>query len=268
MSSEKKGSERLDQDVVKRLNEAITAGSDQLFSVLQDPVADVVKTALRNPLLQEAHLLALLGRRDLHEDVLRSIGNTKIAKESHAVKMAIAHHPATPASQLSEIFPHLYLFDLVTLCTLPGITHDQKIAAERSIIQRLPVTPLGNKITLAHRATAAVVEQLLMEADPRVLSACLDNPRLKEGAVFKFLRSSVSTAESISLIARHPRWKNMPNLRLAILTNPRTPLVWFTNWLHTFKTSEVRNIYNSQRLSQMQRREVLSELERRGDRRR
>jgi hypothetical protein len=97
------------------------------------------------------------------------------------------------------------------------------------------------------------------------MTACLDNSHLKEGTVFQFLRSSNSTPETISMIARHARWKNMPSLKHAILTNPKTPLIWFTQWLETLKSSEIRNIYNSQRLSQVQRREVLAELKRRGN---
>lgn len=254
----------LDSLTAACIQDALKADTAQLFQLMQDSNADLLKTAIRNPGINEAHLLALLERRDLDEELLRSTGNTKAAKESHAVKLAIAAHHCTSSVQLAEILPHLYLFDLVALCTLPGVSHDQKIAAERAIIHRLPATPLGNKVTLAHRATSSVVEQLLREADSRLMPACLDNPHLKEGAVFQFLRSAASTPETISMIARHTRWHNIPNLRLAILTNPRTPLVWFTHWMHSMKTPEIRNIFNSQRLSQMQRREVLVELERRG----
>lgn len=264
MHSETKKTSGLDSEVVNRLQNALTAGSDELFSVLQDPATDVLKAAIRNPGIKESHVLALLKRRDLEQELLRSIGKSRIIRESREVKIAVAHHPATSAAQLAEILPHLYLFDLLAICTLPGGSHDQKIAAERAIIQRLPITPLGNKITLAHRATSAVVEQLLREGDSRLLSACLDNSHLKEGAVFQFLRSATSIPETISMIARHPRWHNLPNLKMAILTNPRTPLVWFAQWLHGLKTPEIRTIFTSQRLSQMQRREVQSELERRG----
>jgi hypothetical protein len=263
MLNEDKNSLGLDRDVVGRLKDAMKSGPEELLAFLQDPVADVVKAAIRNPLLKESHVLTLLKRRDLPEDILRAIWNSRIARENHPVKVAIAHHPGTPAAQLSEVLPFLYLFDLVTLCVLPGIAHDQKIAAERAIIRRLPATPLGNKITLAHRATAAVVEHLLKESDSRVMMACLDNSQLKEGMIFQFLRSSDSTPEAISMIARHPRWKNIPSLKYAILTNPKTPLIWFTQWLTALKSAEIRNIYNSQRLNQMQRREVLAELKRR-----
>lgn len=264
MSNENSESSGLDSAIARRLEKALNADSDELFAVLQDPSPDVLKAAIRNPLIKEAHLLAVLKRRDLNAEVLKAVANSKVLRESHTAKRAIASHPSTTAAQLSELIPHLYLFDLAVISTLPGGSQDQKMAAERAIIQRLPSTPVGNKITLAHKATSGLAEHLMREADPRIMSACLDNPHLKEGTIFQFLRSAAANSESISMIARHPRWGSRPSLRLAILTNPRTPLVWFTQWLHGLNSHDVRNIYSSQRLSQMQRREVLAELERRG----
>ena len=76
--------------------------------------------------------------------------------DSHGLKLAMVRHPNTSGPLLAAILPHLYLFELLNVCYLPGVTPDQKLAAERAIIQRIPVTPLGNKLTLARRATTAV----------------------------------------------------------------------------------------------------------------
>lgn len=257
------GTEGLDRDLAQRLKRALTVGHEELYAVLKDPEMDVLRAALRNPALTETHLHTLLKRRELSEGLLKAICNSRFAKDSHSIRLALAHHPAMPAQQLIEILPHLYLFELVTISTLAGVVPDQKVAVERAIIQRLPTTPLGNKITLAHRGSAPVVENLLMEGDPRLMTACLENPLLKEGAVFKFLRSATASAEAISMIARHPRWQNRPNLKLAILNNPRTPLVWFTHWLPTLHRGDLRNLVDSQRLSQQQRHEVKAEITRR-----
>ena len=167
---------------------------------------------------------------------------------------------AKPAHQLLAILPHLYLFELLNFCYVPGITPDQKLAAERNIIQRLPLTPLGNKLTLARRATTVVLEALLKEGDPRVVEACLANPRLKEGAVFQFLRSAAAKADTISLVARNPRWQNRPNLREAILTNPRTPMVWFTLWLPIMGRGELKRLIASSRLNPQQKKAVEERL--------
>lgn len=263
IGTERKG---LDQQSAQRLASALSAGYDELFTFVQDRSPDLLKVSLKNPSLAEPHLLALLKRRDIPEELIRAVCVSSVARESHRVKVAIANHAATPAAQLSEILPHLHLFELAALCGRPGVTPDQKAAAERAIIQRLPAAPLGNKMTLAHSGTSAVVDHLLKEGDSRLISSCLDNPRLKEGAVFQFLRSAAASAESISMIARHPRWQNRPNIRQAILSNPKTPMVWFASWLQAMHNAELRRLFESQRLGQMQRREVLAELARRGER--
>jgi hypothetical protein len=140
------------------------------------------------------------------------------------------------------------------------MTADQKLAAERAIILRLPTTPLGNRLTLARRATATLLEALLKEGDSRVVEVCLTNPRLKEGVLYQFLRGGAATAETISMVARNPRWQGRPNIREAILTNPRTPLVWFHLWLPAMKGPDLRRLMDSPRLSPLQRKAVAARL--------
>lgn len=253
----------LDINSAKLLHKALTAVGDELLGFLQQAPADLLQAALKNPALGESHLLLLLKRQDLGEELLKGICRLPIAESSHTLKLAIAHHPGTPAPQLLAILPHLYLFELLNFCYIPGITPDQKLAAERSIIQRLPVTPLGNKLTLARRATQTVLEALLKEGDPRVVEICLSNPRLKEGAVYQFLRSAAAKAETISMVARTPRWQSRPNLREAILTNPRTPMIWFTLWLPAMGGAELRRLVSSSRLTPQQKKAVEERLKNR-----
>lgn len=252
----------LDHDVAKQLHTALTASGEALLALLQQCPAEVVTTALKNPALHENHLLAVLQRRDLGEETLRSIGKSALAAASHRVKYALACHGATPAHQLAVILPQLFLFELLNICYLPQVSPDNRLAAERVIIQRLPVTPLGNRMTLARRATPVILEAILKDGDSRLVEICLTNPRLKEGAVFQFLRSSTASAETISQVARHSRWKNRPNIREAVLTNPRTPLVWFHLWLPTMKLTEIRKLLTSNRLSAPQRKLVEERLKR------
>lgn len=250
----------IDQVTATLLHTALTGSGDVLLTLLQNSAHEIVKASLKNPALTENHLFAVLQRKDLSEEIVKSISRSAVAESSHRIKYAIASHPATPAHQLSIILPQLYLFELLNICYLPHVTPDQKLAAERVIIQRLPLTPLGNRLTLARRATHGILEVLLKEADPRLLEICLANPHLKEGTVFQFLRSGKAGAESISLVARHPRWQNLPNIREAILTHPQTPLVWFTLWLPKMKIPEIKKLLSSNRLNSAQRKVVEERL--------
>lgn len=259
-------SANLDQNLSRRLHRALTAGTEELYLVMEDRSMEVLQTALKNPLLNEEHLLALLKRRDLTGDFLTTVYRDDRAAASHRLKVALVHTPQTPGAVVLALLPHLYLFELLAVCFLPGASPDQRLAAERAIIQRLPTTPLGNKLTLARRATAAVVEVILKEGDSRLIEACLDNPRLREAAVFQFLGSASATAETISMVARHSRWKGRPNLLLALLKNPKTPAVWFNLHLSRLSVADINGLLASRRLNPSQKRLVTEELKRRGRR--
>ncbi|HTP67038.1 MAG TPA: hypothetical protein VMJ66_16715 [Geobacteraceae bacterium] len=254
----------LDPLLSRRLHQALTAGKDEIFQTVTDPSMEVLHAALKNPLIDDNHLLVLLKRRDLSGELLSSIYKLSLAAESHELKIAMAHNPATPAHVTLALLPHLYLFELVDICYLPDATPDLKVAAERAIIQRLSVTPLGNKITLVRRGTSALVEALIKEGDQRMMEACLANPHLKEAAIFQFLNGPNATPDGISAVARHPRWKGRINLQLAILKNPKTPSVWYTLFLPHLGVGDLKGVIASKRITQAQKKIVQEELRRRG----
>ncbi|HEY6006754.1 MAG TPA: hypothetical protein VIU40_00385 [Geobacteraceae bacterium] len=255
---------QLDADLARRLHRALTAGKDELFQVAEDPSPAVLRALLKNPQLDENHLQALLKRRDLSEEYLRSVYGIPMVESSHLLKVALVRNPGTPTPVVLALLPHLHLFELVNICYLPGATADQKLVSERAIIQRLPTTPLGAKITLARRATSVVVDALLQEGDKRLMEPCLNNGSLKEAAVFRFLSGPRANAETISFVARHPKWKARPNLRLAILKNNHTPVVWYSLFLPGIPVGELRNLLASQRLTPVQRQAIRDEGKRRG----
>ena len=255
---------KLDQALARRLHLALTAGAAELFAVLQDPSPEVLRTALKNRALTEEHLLTLLKRRDLPEDLLKAVHHLPLVERGHALKVALAMNPGTPGPVVLALIPHLHLFELLNLAILPGTTPDQRLTAERAIILRLPTTELGNKLTLARRGSPELVAALLKEGEPAVVELCLQSPRLKEVSILQFLSGPAARPETISQIARHPKWQSRPNLRLAILKHHRTPAVWFTLFLPGLRTPDLNNLLASRRLTPPQKQLVANELKRRG----
>ncbi|MDA8413757.1 MAG: hypothetical protein M0023_08205 [Desulfobacteraceae bacterium] len=242
-----------DQNVSLRMYHALTADKEELFSKLQGQPVEVLLSALRNLAFDERHLLALMKQRDLPEEVFTTLYANKSLIESNRVKFALISNPEIPAHIAAALLPGLTVFELLKISLMPGITPDQRLSAERVIIQRIPTQPLGNKMTLARRGTSAIVESLLREGLPPLVEACLDNPRLKEGAVHQFITSHTSTAETISMVARNGRWKGRPNIRLAILKNPRTPTIWYNLLLPGLPQNTIRELLSVPRLSPAQK---------------
>ncbi|MBW6511513.1 MAG: hypothetical protein K0A93_05240 [Desulfuromonadaceae bacterium] len=250
-------------ELVRRLQSALSADHEHLFQIILDPAPEVLRALLKNRNLAVDHLLALLKRRDLPEDLLKAIYRLELTGKNRELKLALVKNPATPGQIVLSLIPHLYLFELLNLCYLPGVTPDQKYAAERAIIKRLPEIPLGNKLTLARRGTTALLDALLKEGDPQLLDPCLSNPRLKEVSIVQFINGPQASAAAISAIARHPKWKSRPNLRTAILKNRRTPAIWFTLFLPQLRTPEINTLLISRQLSPAQKKLVATELKRR-----
>lgn len=230
------------------LTEALTADKDKLYTVIQDSREDVLLAALRNRELDEQHLRTLLKRRELGS-IIAAIYANKRLMEAYSIKCTLVAHPDTPMHIAQTLLPLLNIFDLLKLCLIPGISPDIHLAAERKIVQLIPTQPLGNKLTLARRGTAAILDALLREGVQTVVEVCLDNSHLKEGSLHQFLTSAHATAEAVSMVARNSRWKSRPNIRLAILKNPRTPLIWFTTFLPELPSATVRDLLASPRLT-------------------
>ncbi|MCK5914123.1 MAG: hypothetical protein KAG12_09605 [Desulfuromusa sp.] len=241
----KKNKSDLNPDYVQKLQAGLTASREELFQLILDVNTDFLQSLLRNPHINEDHLLILLKRHDLTEQLISAIHNKHKKTLSHRMILALSRNPATPGTLIRNLLPLLRLFELVDLCFIPGMTPDQKLAAERVILQRLPTTPLGSKMTLARRASANTVAALLKEGHPQVFEVCLSNPKLKEAAIYQFLRGAIASAETISMVARHNRWNQRPNLRLAILKNPKTPEIWFTLWLPKIDCHIVKQLLTS-----------------------
>lgn len=250
-------------ELVQRLQRALLAEGDELFSLVQDGAPELLRALLKNRHLAEEHLLALLRRRDLAEDLLKALHQHELAASSYRLKVALAAHPRISTSVLQALLPHLHLFDLLGICLHPGTTPDQKLAAERTIVQRLPGVALGNRITLARRAPSTLLVELLAGGEAQVIAAALDNPRLKEGSLVLYLSGGRATGQAIMAIFRHPRWQQLPSIRLTLLKHPQTPEYIFRQLLAPCPLAELRNLRLSNRLTSRQKLLVAEELKRR-----
>jgi hypothetical protein len=250
-------------ELVQRLHRALLADGDELFSLVQDGAPEVLRTLLKNRHLTEEHLLALLRRRDLGEDLLKALHQHQLTTTSYRLKVALAAHPKISTPVLQALLPHLHLFDLLGICLHPATTPDQKLAAERTIVQRLPGVPLGNRITLAPRAPSTLLVELLAGGEGQVIAAALDNPRLKEGSLVQYLSGGRATGQAIATIFRHSRWQQLPSIRLTLLKHPQTPENIYRQLLATCPLAELKNLRLSNRLTYRQKLLIAEELQRR-----
>src|ERR1022692_3533075 len=118
-----------------------------------------------DPALTEDVALALLKRADLPPEVLEQLAKNAHALKSRKVRIALSSHPHTPRHVSVPLARQFYTFDLMKVALSPRVPADVKVAVDHVLISRLKTVILGERLTLARRASGRVAAALLLEVE-------------------------------------------------------------------------------------------------------
>jgi hypothetical protein len=166
--------------------------------------------------LTEDLVLSLLKKPILPSEILGLIAKISALMKSRKVKLALVTHPKTPRHLLLPLLRHLFTFDLMRVALMPNIPADIKVAAEESLINRLEKLSLGEKLSLARRASGRVAAALLSEPELQVIDAALQNARMTETAIIRQLTRRKTNQILVDAICNHPKWKLRPEIMVAL----------------------------------------------------
>ncbi len=226
-----------------RIEQASSAREDEIARLLQDPSPKVIRTLLGNRNLTEDDVLAIAARRNLPADILEKISKDKRWAESYPIRLALARNPKSPLSVSLTMARYLRIFDLEEITRSHFIPLAFRHKVEGIIIEKVPSMPLGNRKTLAKKASGNVLLRLLQDADVVVVQLCLNNPNLTEGHLFKIISRTDASAETIRKIAEHPNWSSRSLIRFSLARNTLTPLSLSVRFLQGMKLMDLRELY-------------------------
>jgi hypothetical protein len=129
-----------------------------------DLPTDLLRSAA-DPLLTEDLALALLKRADLPPEVLEQLARNANALKSRKVKIALVSHPHTPRHVSVPLARQFYTFDLMKVALSPVVPADVKVAVDDVLISRLKAVTVGERLTLARRASGRVAAALLLDSE-------------------------------------------------------------------------------------------------------
>ena len=228
----------------KRVEQAASAGGDQIILFVHDTSPKVIRALLANPNITEEHIQIIATRKNLPGNVLESIVKDKRRADSYPVRLALAKNPKTPLFTSLSMARYLRLFDQVELARnhLLPIIFRRKL--EAIIIEKFPMMPLGVKKTLAKIAAGDVLQKLIQDGYPEVVSLCLSNPHLVEAHLYTVINRKMTTPGTIRTIAEHPNWSSRYNIKFALIRNEHTPLARSVAFLPDIKTRDLRELYH------------------------
>jgi hypothetical protein len=234
---------------------------DDLISLIHSHSADELKRAAAHEALSEELALALLERRDLPPPAMEALSKNASAIKSRRVLLALVTHPKTPRHVSLPVIRHLYTFELMQLALSPAVLADIKKEAEETLVARLEKITLGERITLARRASGRVAAALLLDREPRVVEAAVSNPFLTEVLVVKALMAQKAPAALLELVSKDGKWSLRREVRIALVRNPLTPAQEATQFAHSLPGGVLHEMLQETRLPDAARERVRQELQ-------
>lgn len=197
--------------------------TNDLATLIHSHSPEELTRAASDPDLGEELALALLERRDLLPEVLEALSKNEPVMKTRRVLVGLLSHSKTPRHVSLPIIRHLYTFELMQLALSPAVLADIKKVAEETLVSRVEKITLGERLTLARRASGRVAAALLFDSEPRVLEAAVANPFLTEVLIVKAVVSEKATRPLIELVSRDSKWSLRREVRIALLRSPHTP---------------------------------------------
>jgi hypothetical protein len=224
--------------------------------------ADLLRTAA-DPALTEDFALGLLKRADLPPEVIEQLAKNTNALKSRKVKIALASHPHTPRHVSVPLARQFYTFDLMKVALSPTVPADVKVAVDDVLISRLKTVTIGERLTLARRASGRVAAALLLDVETigtkitdaktvaretRVMQAALENPRLTEALVINSVLRPAASAALVHAVAQHTNWSCRREIRAALLRTEHLSLARALEFGHEIPGPLLHELLTASRL--------------------
>ena len=204
--------------------------------------------AAADPAITADLALALLKRADLPGEVLEKLSKNPSGLKLRKVKIALASHPKTPRHVSVPLIRQFHTFDLMKVALSPTVPADVKRTADETLIARLKTITLGERLTLAHRASGMIAGTLLLDSESRIMRGALENARLTEASVVKAVLKPEAGRALVQAVSQHANWSCRSDVQIALLRSAHLSLARALAFARAISAPKLREILQSSRL--------------------
>jgi hypothetical protein len=237
-----------------------TADNEELWKLVRDSSPDISMSAVFNKNLTEDMAVFIARKKNSSTEVLGMLAADIRFKGSYKLKLAICNNPKTPLKITLSLLKFLRIFDLGDITKNQNIPISIRQKIEYSLIEKISSLPSGIKVALAKRASINIIIPLLEKGDRNVICSCLESPLMTEDHLCKLINKTGSSPLFIKTIADHSNWSLRYRIRYALARNYHTPMMHVTKFIHTLKTTDLRELYSDRSLPPSTRPYIFSEL--------
>jgi len=126
---------------------------------------------------------------------------------------------------------------------------DKGEAVEKNLLQRLQEMTVSERIKLALRGNRETRMLLIRDSNRMIRRFVLQNPRVGDEEVIAVAKNRSADDELLRIIAESRDWTKNYQVRLSLVTNPKTPLVLSLRFLSGLQERDVRVLAKSKNVS-------------------
>jgi len=133
----------------------------------------------------------------------------------------------------------------------PGLVEEPPAgkAVEKSLVARIREMTVGERIKLALRGNREARMILVRDSNRMIPRFVLQNPRISDDEVIAVGKNRNADDDLLRAIANNREWTKNYQVRLALVTNPKTPLVIALRLLGSLYERDVRRLAKSKNVS-------------------
>ncbi len=131
----------------------------------------------------------------------------------------------------------------------PGDGFDEDLAAERAIVPGGRPLTLGERKSLARGHQRELLEHVMRDLHPDVVTILLDNPHLTESDVLVIASRRPSPPASLTAVAANHRWRARYSVKRALTMNPHTPAHLAMQLATTLRPADLRAVRDDPNLA-------------------
>jgi hypothetical protein len=171
----------------------------------------------------------------------------------------LMNHPRTPIETKHFVAQKLQTPVPVTVSSKESADNFQteglREQKTQTLLQRIQKLKVGEKIQLALRGSKEIRSILFRDANKEVMLTVLKNPKLTESEVEIISKQKSTPEDLIRSVAKKREWIKKYSIVLALVSNPKTPIVISLKYVKNLRTKDLgliekdKNIPNSLRMA-------------------
>ena len=126
---------------------------------------------------------------------------------------------------------------------------EDKKPVNKSLYAQILHMKVGERIKLALKGNRDARMILIRDGNRIVQHFVLQNPRITEDEVLMVARNRNSDGEILRRVGEHEQWPRNYQIRLALVTNPKTPVVTSLHFVSTLTERDLRFLAKSKNVS-------------------